>query len=650
MKFEKVLLKIILFFLAVILLFFQWKYDFLKLPAPFKIFLVSFLLLLPSGYFITKIMFRFDIVEIIPSSFVLGYVFFSIFIFFAYLFSLKLTTFFIIYLFLNILICSLFVLFYKQSTVQTKQKDSFLLLFAVSLVVFYLSIHYGAWISGDAIIHIPKIRQIVEINKIEYNSFFVKDLKIEQRGHNPLHPLLAVISLVSHLDPFYVWIYIITLLAPIKLFSFYIATKTIFDDRKFALFSSFILFFVEGILNRDFFQSNFSPFWLFGSSMPCVGPVVLNIFLPYILFLIFRYLKTEEKSLLVVLMLVCFSITLTHMMYYLYILFAIFSFFVFSFLFKKYHQQLYKKLLFAVIFLIIPSFFYTAYMTKKINRPLLNPAFKSATGEVSPGYYPIKFLDKEKKFPIVDPFIGIFPSLFSKIAFISVLFFLPKFKTNLFFLYTTSLTAMILLLLLNPILLHLLMPIHPPMQAYYGLVVIIPYVWLFSYFVWWCLEFIKDKLGRSFYNVLIIVFVIFIFLKLPNIVEDLENIKFTSKSSEDFFNEYQTLKKIVDSKIPYGSVVVMDKELLWYWPVFFSHFPLTHPNRGLLPPNYDVMKIDEEIKNLLENPNEQQSIEFVKRQKVDYIVLQKNKINKDKFQNFEKILEFGNLIFYKPIF
>jgi len=82
----------------------------------------------------------------------------------------------------------------------------------------------------------------------------------------------------------------------------------------------------------------------------------------------------------------------------------------------------------------------------------------------------------------------------------------------------------------------------------------------------------------------------------------------------------------------------------------FSHFPLTHPNRGLLPPNYDVEYVDKKIENLFSDPENKESLDFVKKYKVDYIVLQKSKIKKDVFAGYDKVLEYGDLIFYKPIF
>jgi len=375
----------------------------------------------------------------------------------------------------------------------------------------------------------------------------------------------------------------------------------------------------------------------------------LNIFLPYVLFLVFKYLQTQQKNFLPFLSVVSFAVALTHMMYYLYILFAISSFLIFSFLFKKYHNMLYKKIFVILIFLIIPSFFYTFYMTNRVNRPILNPAFKSCTGEVSAGYNPIKFLDKEKKYPIVDPFIGIWPSIFAKISFLFLPLFLLQSKMSLACLYISSVSISPLILLLNPLLLNFLMPIHPPMQAYYVLVVIIPYAWMFTYILWYFLNLVKYKLNIVYY-LSICVGCIFIFFSLPKCIENLENISFTSKSSESMFQQYKKMKEVVDLNIPYGSVVVMEKNLLWYWPVFFSHFPLTHPNRGLLPPNYDVETIDKKIENLLSNPESEESLEFVKRYKVDYVILQKEKINKKTLVRYNKILEYGNLVFYKPIY
>jgi hypothetical protein len=637
-------------FILIVFLFLQWKFDFFSIPYFLKIFLISCFLIFPSGYLISNHFFSFTKTEKIVSSFVLGYTFFSIISFFAYLFSLKLTTFLQIFLVLNLVLFITCFFINPEFSKKQANENNFFILSIILIIIFFISIHYGSWISGDAIIHIPKIRQIVELNKIEYQSFFVKGLYVEQRGHNPIHPLLATISLITHLDCFYVWIYIITLLAPIKFLSYYISTKIVFGDKKFAIFSSLVLFLVEGVFNIDFFKGESSPFWLFGSGMPCVGPVVLNIFLPYILFLVFKYLQTQEKKFLLFLSLVSFAISLTHMMYYLYILFAIFSFLIFSLLFKKHYTILYKKIFMILIFLIVPSFFYTFYMTNKINHPIVNPAFKSLTGEISPGYNPIKFLDKEKKYPIVDPFIGIWPSIFAKISFLFLPLFLLQSKISLVCLYISSVSIFPLVILLNPILLHFLMPIHPPMQAYYVLVVIIPYTWMFTYILWYFLNFVKNKLGKIFYYLTVSVGCIYIFLSLPKYVESLENINFTSKSSENIFQQYKKMKDIIDLKIPYGSVVVMEKNLLWYWPVFFSHFPLTHPNRGLLPPNYNVEVVDKKIGNLLANPESEESLNFVKQYSIDYLVLQKEKIKKDVLTGYEKVLEYDNLVFYKPIY
>lgn len=632
-------------------LFLQWKIDFLIIPIWLKVLLISSLIIFPVGFILTKIFFKEieNFFEKIVISFNLGYTFFSIICFIAYLLSLKLFVFISVFLITVVFISFICILFYRYEYVKkfpSNEKSFRILLILFLILSIYLSIHYGAWISGDAIIHLPKIRQIVELNRIEYNSFFVKGLKVEQRGHNPVHPLLAVISVISNLDCFYIWIYIIVLLSPIKLLTFYISSKEISNNDKFAVFSTSVLFILEGILNRSMLsKETFFPFWIFGSAMPCVGAIVLGIFYPFILFLIFRFLKKQDKKILISLSLVCLSTAFTHMMYYLYILFAVTGFFIFSLIFRRYYNSAYKLLFLVVIFVCLPSFIYTTYMTKKINHPIINPAFKSMTGEVSPGYNPIKFIDKDKRFPIVNPFEGLFFSPFSAISFLFFIFAIKELKNNLFCLLMIAILCFVLLVIFNPLILYFLKPMHPPLSAFYMIVVVIPYLWMFSYFMYELIKLLR-KFNSLIYYLVIFVFCIYLSFSILNNVEKLANIRFTSRDSIKMLNQYKEIKKFIDLKIPYGSVVIMEKNFIWYWPVFFSHFPMTHPNRGLLPPNYDVEFVDKQIGNLLSNPDNEESIKFVKKYNVNYILLTKD-LN---IKNYEKILDIGNLKFYKPIF
>jgi hypothetical protein len=533
----------------------------------------------------------------------------------------------------------------KEGNLILKKRLKYILV-VILILSFYMSLYYGGWSSGDFIIHLPKVRQILELPKITYGDFFIKDLDRSNRAHNILHPLLAMISRISHTDPIKVWALCISIFVTVSLLAFFAATRVIFKDEIFAYLATFIWFLWWGIFNTNFGTRH--TFWILGGVFPCPSQFV-NIFSPVILFFVFKFIYTSRNRYLYILPFLGVCFALIHMLAFLYMLFAVGAFFVFSIFFKNSVQNLTKKLLLCILFLSLPGFIYTFYMQKQLNKPLVNPAYKSISGEVNPGWNPVVFL--RDKYPIIDPFKGLWPGFLEKVAFVSVPFLIFYFKKYVWAAYLFSIPISISLILLNPLLLYILQPIHPPMQAYYGLVAVIPYYWLFSMFIYSGVKFIKKKYGNQILYFVVIILLLVLGKYAVSGISYLKKIPFTTKRTFEMVENNAHFVKQINKIIPPGSVVLMDEDKIWFWPVFFPHFMITHPNRGLLAPNFDPAPRKEGLKRLLENPLDETSFNYLDKYNVDFLVIDRKYLSNKDFSKYKdklkEVLETGSFNIYQ---
>lgn len=197
-----------------------------------------------------------------------------------------------------------------------------LLLCAAALMLYRGGI--SVW-SSDAYDHVGTIREIVERREILPGDGFYGG---EQRlGPDPrkglFHTCLAMISIITRIEPFQIWLWLPVFLLPILLCGYIAFTSSLFKSRNIALLSSVLFIICFGGLDR--------------SNLRMVGYPLFAAFQFYLiaLFFMFRYLEDRRARFLFAGAFVGCMIAVVHIYYFFQFVLAVASFFIFSCLFRR---------------------------------------------------------------------------------------------------------------------------------------------------------------------------------------------------------------------------------------------------------------------------------------------------------------------------
>jgi hypothetical protein len=179
--------------------------------------------------------------------------------------------------------------------------------------------------SSDAYDHVGTIREIVERREILPGTAFYGDE--QDMGPDPrkglFHTCLAMISIITGIEPFQIWLWLPVFLLPILLCGSMAFAGSLFKSRKIALLSSILFIVCFGGLDR--------------SNLRVVGYPLFVALLFYLiaLFFMFRYLENARTRYLLAGAFVGSMIAVVHIYYFFQFVLAVTSFFVFSCLFRR---------------------------------------------------------------------------------------------------------------------------------------------------------------------------------------------------------------------------------------------------------------------------------------------------------------------------
>lgn len=299
-------------------------------------------LLLP-GFLISRVLFngcKVDSIARIPLSLSLSVCFFSTLGLFLYVFHAGVSSIIpLLAVFILLLIAANVVLrkrhgrtrlegeISRPKPVRDRRSRANAVLFALMLVAFFLMLYRGAMFDwgADSMDHVGTVRDIVEKRQLfPTNAFYAGD---DGLGPDPrkglYHASLAVISIVTGIEPYRIWIWLPALLLPILLCSYFVFTSELFENKNTALISAicFLLFF-EGA-NRTVLGAAGYP-----------SRVAIQMYLTA-LFLMFKFLRTENPRFLLGGAFLGYAIATVHIYYYFQFCLALGAFFIFSFLLRR---------------------------------------------------------------------------------------------------------------------------------------------------------------------------------------------------------------------------------------------------------------------------------------------------------------------------
>lgn len=555
--------------------------------------------------------------------FVYGFTFLCLYSSAAYLFNISLTAYITGYgaALLVLLAASVLIARFRSAPVSSSRPRVYETL-ALSIVLFIIAaaaFHFGGWISGDAIIHLPKIRQIFALNIIDYNNIFIKDLAVEVRGYSPLYPFLAAVSRLAGADPMEAWAVVPVVFAVMRVVIFFYATRVLFNNYAFAVLSTGILLLAETVFNLHAGMGVSTPHWMLSGRFPNPTPFEL-IFSPLILAGVADYARHPRVRAGILLAAVGLAYALIHTYFFLVTLFVA-GLIVCAIAIKEGVKGATTWNGARSLAWLAPGLMYAAYLQHQITSPaIVNPSFMSAVG--NPGYYPIIHI--MKFWPVVDPFTGLWRGPFqvaacvgSVIAAVSL-----RGRWEMWLLFLPF--GVIAFLLLNPLFLKAVEPLDPSFQSFYRLREGLPYVWMLSGGVYAVARFIKAQWGRTWLAAAAVLSAVLMASPVAAALRSVREIPYTVEQTFQFYRQnlgfYQQFARV----IPAGSVVLMDPRQEWYWPVFLPHFMVTHPNQNLLPPNFDPRPREEGIQKFLAGEDIDGAEAFLRQSRVDYCVIQAN--------------------------
>jgi hypothetical protein len=197
-----------------------------------------------------------------------------------------------------------------------------LLVFSIALMLYRGAVFTY---SSDVLDHLGTIREIVEKRQIfPTNSFYAGE---DGLGADPrkglYHVAVAILSILTHVEPYKIWIYLPALILPIMLCGYFAFARELFRNNRIALIALVLFFFCYGGIDTEFKRA--------------VGYPSRVAFLIYLtaLFTVFTYIRGRNFKYLIASAFLGYAIGTVHVYYYFQFLLALFAFFVFMILFRR---------------------------------------------------------------------------------------------------------------------------------------------------------------------------------------------------------------------------------------------------------------------------------------------------------------------------
>jgi hypothetical protein len=198
-----------------------------------------------------------------------------------------------------------------------------ILLLCASALMLYRGGLY-VW-SSDSYDHVGTIRNIVEEREIlPGDGFYGAEHRLGPDPRKGLfHTCLAMIAIVTRIEPFQIWLWLPALLLPILLCGYISFAGSLFKSRKIALVSAILFIICFGGLDR--------------SNLRAVGYPLFVAFQFYLvaLFFLFSYLENARARYLLAGAVIGSLIAVIHIYYFFQFVLAVTAFFIFSCLFRR---------------------------------------------------------------------------------------------------------------------------------------------------------------------------------------------------------------------------------------------------------------------------------------------------------------------------
>lgn len=617
-------------------------FEFAKISAFF-----IFILILPGFLFLNiffKRLVRYNFLELIPISFCFSLLTLALIGFPAYIFRFSQSTFLYlglgIFSFLTIANLYLFLTGKRKFNLRKMDKSGWMAMIFVVLVLIELIMLSGAYIYGDRISHTGIMRRLAVAPNIFPEFTLFKDVpgKIEAAyGYNIWHLAGSIFVRYLSIDPNLIWKYLVIIIAPLQLLSFYFLSRRFSTKSPFILIALVVYFLLNGIINYG---------WEWRLS-PYPDQIARNIMMPIILGFILILLRSKKINWKIIVTISLFgaSIFLIHLFSVVYLASLLIGLAIFGFVLAKKYQFSKKILLTLGSWAVIsaPLIYYKIGPYHQIipNRQIIPTNFSSSDNQFV--YFGKYFIINPQ---ILLSFWIIFPVLVS-ITLILWRLLIVRQKISPGFLMILNLTFA-----------PLLISFTPPVATYLGSIItstylarlmsIIPTVLILSLFLYEIVKKYRLSLAWMALTLFLLALLGFGF-EGANLRSDLKK-SFTQPMDTLY---HSSACDYINNSVPANSVVAADTQN----SLFF--FACTDNNLVMLPWGHCPAVVDK--KERLDDVSKffsSDSIELseiskiIKKYQIDYIY--GGNYEMDKFEqnpkNFIKIKEFNEPNSYAAIY
>jgi hypothetical protein len=592
---------------------------------PFIKFALAFLafLILP-GYLIWRLFFNVrahKIVEIVPLSFSFSVAFISTLGMILYFADSDVTT------LLNVLYISIPILIVLNVLVWRRNKYKYLaelnmaapstyeaecigrpLSIAIVTLLFFafgLMLYRGAVISWstDILDHIGTIREIVEKRQIfPGNSFYAGE---DGLGADPrkglYHVSVAILAIVTNIEPYKVWIYLPALLLPIMLCSYFAFAREMFQNNKIAFIALILLFLCYGGINTEFKRAVGYP-----------SRVAFQIYLTA-LFLAFRYLRIQNIKYLIASAFLGYAIATVHVYYYFQFLLALFAFFVFMVLFRReFKNVIWSTMKLGILTLLISL--PIIYLRYTLSYSTDNP-YDSALRHV------VFFAENIYIVTPSQPWDRI--GLAGLIAFLAVPFLYKYTRKHYWACFLFATMVIIPLIIFNPI-------VVPSLGEFLtiGLVRRIirlaPYIAVIAFFMYTTINALFGEQKKAVKIKAIGVLALFLLMLLPYFGTFYRQYKPSALSREKSRSAFNWIEALdyMENNISDSSVIVSDPMTSYSIPAFTRHYIIAVPIGHSSPKDaLNVQKVRDAMKILNPYIDMSSTVRLLNQYNVDYVIL-----------------------------
>jgi hypothetical protein len=599
-----------------------------------RFLLVALFVLFLPGWLLSRIIFKradFDILQTFPISFCLSLVCLILPTVLAYLFELSLIA--VAYIYLGVI---LIVFLWniagrdKQRRVQSPIQSgdvtaTYFRPILISLLVVFsaLGLYFGAYLWGDALTYVNLIRKLLKLPEVALRNGYIKGIQSSVYGYNLWHISLAIVSWSSKLDPAEVFLFLPSLLIPTSILAFFSFSHTLFRDKRLAYICTFLYIFWYGFLSYDIRTGRPLEMW-FWSSSAYPRCLARDILMPIGGLFVFRYIAKGNRRDLFLLNLLGLALALTHGYYFLLFMLAFIFYLISCLVFKRQDKALIKRLRVSIFLIFFPSALYLFWLARQLY-PISNPAFLLPWAIGS--YQPMLFLGE--RYPIINPFIGLWQNALHRIAFVFIpLLALYAKKSNAgAFLFANIVFPTFILL--NPLLLKSLRGFSPALDRFYNMTETIPYVLIAGFSGYKVLSYLRQRLSQFgckavlFKGLSVMFLSLFIFCSVDKfaLLKYYKNPRYTAKKTWESLNRDSEFVNFVRRNLPAGSVILTHGILGEFWVFYFPHYVVATSRYAHMPPNLDPTQRIRDIEKFFHSQISGAHLHILKRYDVDYVVV-----------------------------